>query len=148
MESKIYVFIITALIVGIGLGFVLGTVFTNQRPGSERTQLSIGDVQWRIEGDILTMVIPITNKGTMPAAIKTISVRVDAAGSAEYADKNPLGLASNSDTVTAGGGDTFEWDAIHGSAPSGFLLPGNTYVIKVTVHDGYFEKTTTAPLEY
>ena len=148
MESKYFVFIITALIVGIGLGFALGTVFTNQRPGSERTLLSIGDVQWRIEGDILTISIPITNKGALPAAILTISVRVDAAGSAEYADENPSGLVSSSDTVTAGGGDTFEWDATRGSAPSGFLLPGNTYVIKVTVHDGYFEKTTTAPLEY
>ena len=35
-----------------------------------------------------------------------------------------------------------------GSAPFDFLLVGKTYVVKVTVYDGFFESTTTPPIEF
>lgn len=148
MESKCILFVIGALIVGVGLGFVLGTIFSNQRPGTEKTQLAIGEIGWSLDGDMLTMSIPISNLGSLPATIQSISVRRNVTGSTWYTDQSPETLNSGDDTITGLSSDTFEWNSVRGSAPLDFLSAGNTYVIRVTVHDGYFEKTATAQLEW
>jgi len=148
VESKCLAFVIGALIVGLGLGFALGNWFGGQQPGSGETQLTVGEIDWGLEGDMLTMFIPITNLGGFPATIQSISVRENITGSTWYTDQNPASINNGEDTITGTSSDTFEWNPILGSAPLDFLLPGNTYVIRITVHDGYFEKTATAQLSW
>jgi hypothetical protein len=148
VESKCLAFVGAALIVGLGLGFALGTIFSSQQPGSSQTQLAIGEIEWGLEGDMLTMLIPINNLGGFPATIQSISVRANTTDSTWYTDPNPASINNGGDTITGTSSDTFEWTPIRGSAPVDFLLPGNTYVIKITVHDGDFEKTVTAQLEW
>jgi len=145
MEMKCFALGIIMLIIGFGLGFAINNSFF-QGPGRElRSQLLINEIEWRFEGDFLTMHIPIDNIGTITVSIESIGVRKNVTGSTEYVDSNPVGEYSGTNSIAAGGGETFEWNATSGSAPFDFLLPGNTYVVKVTVHDGFFERTTTAP---
>ena len=148
METKCYLLGIGMLIVGLVLGFAANNVF-NPGSGRElRSQLLINDIEWRFEGDFLVMHIPVENIGTMPVSVESIGVREDVTGSTEYVDLNPRGINSGSNGIASGGAETFAWNATSGSAPFDFLLPGNTYVVKVTVHDGIFERTTTAHSEF
>jgi hypothetical protein len=148
METKCYLLGIGMLIVGLVLGFAANNVF-NPGSGRElRSQLLINDIEWRFEGDFLVMHIPVENIGTMPVSVESIGVREDVTGSTEYVDLNPRGINSGSNGIASGGAETFAWNATSGSAPFDFLLPGNTYVVKVTVHDGIFERTTTAHFEF
>ena len=148
METKCYLLGIGMLIVGLVLGFAVNNVF-NPGPARElRSQLLINDIEWSFEGDFLIMHIPIDNIGTMPVSVESIGVREDATGSTEYVDLNPIGIYSESNDIASGGGETFAWNATSGSAPFDFLRPGNTYIVKVTVHDGIFERTTTAHSEF
>jgi hypothetical protein len=94
------------------------------------------------------MFIPINNMGGAPATIQSIGVRENITGSTWYTDQNPESINNGEDTIIGTSSDTLEWNPIRGSAPLDFLLPGNTYVIRNTVYDGYFEKTATAQLEW
>jgi len=147
MDTKCLAFGIIMLVVGFGLGFAVNNVFN---PGQEgfQSQLLIGDIEWRFEGDFLTMRIPIDNVGGASVSIQSIGVRENVSGSTEYVDSDPIGLYSKTADIASGGGDAFEWNATTGSAPFDFLLVGKTYVVKVTVYDGFFERTTTAPIEF
>ena len=94
------------------------------------------------------MLIPIDNLGGFPVTIQSISVRENVTGSTEYTDLNPTGIYSGTGDIAPGGGEAFEWNATRGSAPFDFLLPGNTYIVTINVFDGYYRRTTTAPLEW
>ncbi len=148
MDTKCFALGIILLAVGFGLGFALNDVFNPGPAGGLRSQLLIREIEWSLEGDFLTMRIPIDNVGGMPVSIQSISVRENFTGSTEYVDSDPIGLSSGTADITSGGGDTFEWNATSGSAPFDFLLVGKTYIVKVTVFDGFFERTTTAPIEF
>jgi len=148
MDTRCIVLGVVLFVAGFGLGFAANNIFNQSSSGILGTQLSIGEIEWSLVGDSLTMHIPIDNVGTVPVTIQTISVRKNATGSTEYSDLNPTGIFSGSDSIAPGGSDTFEWNATLGLAPFDFLLPGNTYVIKVIVYDGYYQRTTTAPFEW
>lgn len=148
MDSKCILLGVVLFVTGFGLGFAANNMFNPNLNTNLGSRLVINDIEWSFEGDFLIMRIPIDNIGTIPVTIQSISVRKNATGSPEYADLNPVGIYSGTNDIAAGGGDTFEWNATRGSAPFDFLLPDNTYVIKVTVFDGYYQKTTTAPLEW
>ena len=146
METKCILLGIGMLIVGFGLGFAANNLFT---PGRDlRSQLLINEIEWGFEGDFLTMHILIDNIGTMPVTIESIGVRKNVTGSTEYVDLNPIGIYSGTNGIAPGGAEIFAWNSTSGSAPFDFLLPGNTYIVKVTVYDGIFERTTTAPFEF
>jgi len=148
MDTKCILLGAILLTGGFGLGFAANNLFTSGLRGNLGTQLSIGEIEWLFEDDFLIMRIPINNIGTMPVTIQSINVRKDVTGSIEYTDSNPIGIFSGSGAIASGGGDTFEWNAIRGSAPFDFLSPGNTYVIKIVVFDGYYQRTATAPSEW
>ncbi len=146
METKCILLGLGTLIVGFGLGFAANNLFT---PGRDlRSQLLINEIEWSFEGDFLTMHIPIDNIGTMPVTIESIGVRKNATGSTEYVDLNPIGIYSETNGIAPRGAETFTWNSTSGSAPFDFLLLGNTYIVKVTVYDGIFERTTTGPFEF
>jgi len=148
METKCIILGIGMLIVGFGLGFAVNNLFT-PGPGRElRSQLLINEIEWSFEGDFLIMHIPIDNVGTIPVTIESIGVRKNATGSTEYVDLNPIGIYSGTNGIAPGGAETFAWNSTSGSAPFDFLLPGNTYIVKVTVYDGTFERTTRTPFEF
>jgi hypothetical protein len=147
MDTKCIILGVTLFAIGVGLGFALNNVFY-PRGGTMGTQLYIGEIEWRFEGDFLTMTIPIDNKAGSPVTIQSISVRENATGSIEYTDSNPTGIYSGTADIAPGGGDAFEWNATRGSAPFDFLLPGNTYIVAINVFDGYYRRTTTAPSEW
>jgi len=136
------------LIVGFGLGFAVNNLFTPGPKGELRSQLLINEIEWSFEGDFWIMHIRIDNVGTMPVTIESIGVRKNATGSTEYVDLNPIGIYSGTNDIAPGGAETFTWNSTSGSAPFDFLLPGNTYIVKVTVYDGTFERTTRAPFEF
>ena len=145
MDAKCLALGVVLFAVGFGLGFAVNNIF---RPGGTTgTQLYIGEIEWGWGGDYLTMHIPIDNFGGFPVTIHSISVRENAAGSTEYTDSNPAGVFSGTADIAPGGSETFEWNAVRGSAPFDFLLPGNTYVVTVRVFDGHYQRTTTAPFE-
>lgn len=135
------------LAVIIVAGISLGVVWWNPFYQPLVAQLVIDEVEWGLQGDYTTMSIPIRNVGENPVTIMSISVREDVVVSTEYTDNDPIGVASGSNDIAGGGGDTFEWNAGSGSAPITFLQSGKTYVIKVTTGTGIFEKTVTAPAE-
>lgn len=146
METKCILLGLGMLIVGFGLGFAANNLFT---PGRDlRSQLLINEIEWSFEGDFLTMHIPIDNIGTTPVTIESIGVRKNATGSTEYVDLDPTGIYSETNGIAPGGAETFTWNSTSGSAPFDFLLLGNTYIVKVTVYDGIFERTTTGPFEF
>ncbi len=145
MDTKCIALGVVLFVAGFGLGFAVNNIF--QSSGTTGTRLIIGEIEWSLEGDFFTMYIPIDNVGTIPVTIQSISVRKNVTGATEYTDSNPIGINSGSESIAAGGSDTFKWNSTLGTAPFDFLLPGNTYVVKVTVFDGYYQKTTTAPLE-
>jgi hypothetical protein len=146
MNTKCIILGVVLFVAGTGLGFALNNIF---RPSvTMGTQLHIGEITWSFKGDFLTMTISVDNVGGLPVTIQSISVRENVTGSIEYTDPNPIGIYSGTADITSGGGDAFEWNATQGSAPFDFLLPGKTYTIKITVFDGYYSKTTTAPSEW
>lgn len=75
---------------GFGLGFAVNSIFYPS--GTMGTQLYIGEIEWSLEGDSLTMHIPIDNVGGFPVTIQSISVRENVTGSTEYTDSNPTGI--------------------------------------------------------
>lgn len=146
MDTKCITLAVVLFALGFGLGFAVNNIF---RPsGTIGTRLYIGEIEWSLEGDFLTMYIPVDNVGGSPVTVQSISVRANVTGSTEYTDSNPQGVFSGTSDIAPGGGDTFEWSAARGSAPLDFLLPGNAYVVTINVFDGYYRKTTTAPSEW
>ena len=137
---------VAIIIVIVALGLAFSNIFQNPNQGT--TDLLIDEVEWIIDGEYKAMSITIRNVGGMPVTIESISVRKSGSGSTAYTDNNPIGIASGTDTIASGGGDTFYWNSDSGSAPFDFLQSGETYVIKVTCGTGsFFEKTVTAPTE-
>lgn len=143
MDTKCIALAGILFVVGFGLGFAVNNMFYPRE--TMGTRLVIGEIEWSLEGDFLTMYIPIDNVGTIPVTIQSISVRENVTGASEYTDLNPRGVNGGSDSIAAGGGDTFEWNSTRGAAPFDFLLPGKVYVVKITVFDGYYQETTAAP---
>ncbi|UCE95334.1 MAG: hypothetical protein JSV51_06270 [Candidatus Bathyarchaeota archaeon] len=146
MDSRCIALALSLFVVGFGLGFAVNSMFFPSRPMG--TQLSVGEIEWSLEGDLLIIEIPIDNIGGYPVTIQSISVRENVAGSTEYTDWNPVGLSSGTRDIASGGSDTFEWNATRGSAPFDFLLQGKTYIVTIRVFDGDYQKTTTAPSEW
>ncbi len=137
---------IAAIVVVAALGLAFSNIFQNPNQGT--ADLLIDAVEWIVDGEYKAMSIPIRNVGGMPVTIESISVRESGSGSTGYADNDPIGISSGTDTIASGGGDTFYWTSDNGSAPFDFLQSGETYIIKVTCATGaFFEKTATAPAE-
>jgi len=102
MDSRCIVLGVVLFALGFGLGFAARSVFYPS--GTMGTQLLIGETEWSLEGDSLTMLIPVDNVGGFPVTIQSISVRENVTGSTEYTDSNPTGIYSGTGDIAPGGG--------------------------------------------
>ena len=90
METRCIVLGVILFVAGVGLGFAMNDIFFPSP--TMGTHLHIGEIEWSLEGDFLTMSIPVDNIGGYPVTIQSIGVRENITGSTEYTYPNPIGI--------------------------------------------------------
>ena len=109
-----------------------------------QTQVRIDSVTWTIKTPIDekdTALLTIRNTGSIAAEIESISIRLNKAGQTAYLQKYTT--ANSVDT-----GETLPmiWDSTAAAAPTGYVTPSTSYVVRVTAKTGfYYEMVVSTP---
>jgi len=104
-----------------------------------QTQVRIDSVTWSLTADTASLLV--RNTGSIAAEIESISIRLNKAGQTAYLQKYTT--ANSVDT-----GETLPmiWDSTAAAAPTGYVTPSTSYVVRVTAKTGfYYEMVVSTP---